>query len=356
MRVRKRWSNSADAFRQPLHPSSQAVSAALDELISVILDNHLLSWYTVSISPSDRSFPNAVERTIREVLLSIRGRLTEVDWAQLGVSTLVPKITHHLEMFQEAQQTLLESSATSASQQPGADPANKDRKKKQASGAQVASEELDLLLSNKYAELAGAAGLHPAVSGASFNSRPSEEKHLRKLIARILQLVMPERERRSSAVTVVTMEVVACAILRPVIEAVADPDLWNRMLDEKAGNAIRERKMVSKLRAALDANPSIAQAPATPKDGSIRRRSENISVKSSSKQFESFLRSLSRCPNLLEAKRLRNDIEINLRRARLPNAYGDESPEAVVKYIDRLVTAKQAIDRRIVDLGGGDVR
>lgn len=111
--------------------------------------------------------------------------------------------------------------------------------------------------------------------------------------------------------------------------------------------------MVNKLRAALDANPNIPKTPTSHVDGTIRRRSEDISLKSTSKQFESFLRSLTRCSNLLEAKRLRNDVEINLRRARLPGAYGDEAPEVLVKYIDRLVTAKQAIDRRIADLGGG---
>ena len=240
IRVRKLWMIENTSLKRPLHPTSPAVSAALDRLLAVILDNHLISWYAVSISPSDPSFQNAVEKVIRETLISLRDKLVNVDWANLGVSTVLPRITSHLVLFQEAQQSLLETSG-SANSNNGLDGISKDRKKKQSLSANPASEEFDLLLSNKYAELAGQAGLHDAVSGASFNSRPSEEKHLRKLIARILELIMPERESGSSAVMVLTMDVVACAIIRPIMEVISDPDLWNRLLDDKAGSAIREQ-------------------------------------------------------------------------------------------------------------------
>jgi len=237
IRVRKIWNAQNTSFRVPLHPSSQNVSAALDRLIAVILQNHLLSWYTVSISPSDPSFPYAVERTIREALLGIRDRLVNLDLAKLGVSTLLPKITNHLELFQEAQQSILESSTTSLEHK------DHDRKKKQGTANTPVSEELDLLLSNKYAELAGDSGLHPAVSGASFNSRPGEEKHLRRIIGNILSMILPPTERASSAVSVMAMEIVACAIIRPIIEAISDPDLWNRLLDDKAGDIIKEQSV-----------------------------------------------------------------------------------------------------------------
>jgi sorting nexin-25 len=240
IRVKKAWSKSNTTFRKPLHPTSAKVSAALDGLVATILENHLLDWYTTSISPSDPSFPNAVEKTIRGSLDSVRDRLVEVDWAKLGVSTILPKITTHLELFIEAQQSLLESS--NASLAPNTQDRNqKIRSKKQSPGANVASDELDLLFANKYAELAGEKGLHPAVSSASFNSRPSEEKHLRSIVYRILKMIMPPREAASPAVLTMATEIVACAIIRPVIESLSDPDLWNRMIDEKAGAIIREQ-------------------------------------------------------------------------------------------------------------------
>ena len=73
--------------------------------------------------------------------------------------------------------------------------------------------------------------------------------------------------------------------------------------------------MVNKLRAALDANSTL-QSPSKVRN-EIKKNAQ-ITVESTGREFEGFLRSLSRCPNLLEAKRLRNDIEINFRRAGLP--------------------------------------
>lgn len=241
-RIRKQWQASKSHQRFQLAPNSLKVSAALDRLIDIILDNYLNSWYKIVISPSDTSFPDAVNRTIRDVLVEIRERLAEVDWASLGVTTLVPKITSHLELFTEAQQTLLSATngAGNAAGQGGF-PEGQGRNKQKSPSAVPAGEELDLLLSEKYAALLDGKGLHPAVSGASFNSRPSEEKHLRFLVERILAVVMPKREADSKAVNVMTMEIVACAVIRPIIEAISDPDLWNRMLDEKAGAAIREQ-------------------------------------------------------------------------------------------------------------------
>ena len=106
-RIRKQWQASKPHQRSQLAPNSLRVSAALDRLITIILDNYLNSWYKIVISPSDPSFPDAVDRTIRDVLVEIREKLAEIDWASLGVTTVVPKITAHLELFTEAQQTLL---------------------------------------------------------------------------------------------------------------------------------------------------------------------------------------------------------------------------------------------------------
>ena len=44
---------------------------------------------------------------------------------------------------------------------------------------------------------------------------------------------MPEREVDSLAVRIIAREIVACAVILPIIELVSDPDFWNRMIDEK---------------------------------------------------------------------------------------------------------------------------
>lgn len=241
IRTKKAWIHSNKSFRIPLHAGSARISLALDRLIATILENHLLNWYTVAISPSDPSFPNAVEATIRHSLLQVFENVVKVDWAKLGVSSLLPKMTHHLEIFTQAQQSMLDSSS-SALPKKGDDISNsKLRKKKQSPGANVASEELDLLLANKYADLSEGRGLHPAVSGTGLNTRPSEEKHLRNVMKKVLRKIMPDKEGSSSAVLVMATEIVACMIIRPAVELLSDPDFWNKTIDEKAGAVIREQ-------------------------------------------------------------------------------------------------------------------
>lgn len=43
---------------------------------------------------------------------------------------------------------------------------------------------------------------------------------------------------------------------------------------------------------------------------------ENITSRTGARQFESFLKHISRCDSLLDARRLRNDIVAELRRTR----------------------------------------
>lgn len=91
--------------------------------------------------------------------------------------------------------------------------------------------------------------------------------------------------------------------------------------------------MVSQFREALDAQGAALSAtsivipssstPATPQPptstgaGSKRpRRTEEISVRTSTKQFESWVRGIGRCGNLADARRLRSDVSGQIRKVR----------------------------------------
>lgn len=136
------------------------------------------------------------------------------------------------------------------------------------------------------------------------------------------------------------------------------------------------RRLISKVRNILE-----AQLP-TPKSQLAegpQSTTEKITMRTDPKQFESFLRSISRCSSLLDARRLRNDIMGEIRRTRTllgahifltPYSYYDlstpnvtannansewingEKTEDVVAFLDRLYTAKRKVEKRIVILGG----
>lgn len=93
------------------------------------------------------------------------------------------------------------------------------------------SDELDLLLAGQYR----GGRLHQALSAAAISTKPTEVEYLRGVVNRILPFVVEERELASSSLRVLVREIVAAAVLQPVIDLLADPDYWNQLVDTYVG-------------------------------------------------------------------------------------------------------------------------
>ncbi|OSX67093.1 hypothetical protein POSPLADRAFT_1030261 [Postia placenta MAD-698-R-SB12] len=331
--TRSQWSHKAPQSLPPLYRDSPVISAALNDILIMIVRDFVLVWYKdISSSPS---FPTAVSSVLHSSMEQVLTRVMTLDISALIVKCIVPKVTAHIEQFRQSEVALRG--------------AGLERRLTQ-------SEELDLLLASRYAGRGGEK-LHRAVDNLSSTfTKQTEENHLRGLVDRALPYILPEKEARSEAVKIVVREIVACSVLYPIMEMLADPDFWNRSIDSVAGAAIRQQRLVSKVRNILEAqlprpNPSVTvPRPST---------TETITIRTDARQFESFLRSINRCSSLLDARRLKNDImgEIRRTRALLSNHEKDdwingEKTEDIVAFLDRLYTAKRKVEKRIVLLGG----
>jgi sorting nexin-25 len=80
----------------------------------------------------------------------------------------------------------------------------------------------------------------------------------------------------------------------------------------------------------------------------------SISIHSSSKHFDQFLRSISKVKALGEARRLRADVERELRNVSsvATDQTNDKDVKTKGKYVERLERAKSHIDERILVLSG----
>jgi len=126
------------------------------------------------------------------------------------VKKILPQVTAHIDQFRESEVALRG--------------AGLERRLTQ-------SEELDLLLANRYAIKGGK--LHHAIENLSTTfTRQTEEAHIRQLVDRALPYVLPPKERNSTTLKIVAREIATCSVLYPVIEMVTDPDFWNRMIDQ----------------------------------------------------------------------------------------------------------------------------
>jgi sorting nexin-25 len=204
------WEKTSDSSRSSFPGAPPFLTSAIDSLLSLILRDFVLKWYS-NISDSS-AFPNAVETTIRETLLTFSTRFATVDWTELLVARLLPLLTAHLENFRTA-----ELSVHGRASQLGTPD----------------TDDLDLFVASRYASEQRSSKLHPAVDVASTNFRPAEEEWLRNLIDSILPLLLPERELDSPAVRIMVREIVSCAVLLPIFEMLGDPDFYNRILDDK---------------------------------------------------------------------------------------------------------------------------
>lgn len=216
--TRSQWSHKPPQSLAPLYPDSAAVSSALNDILTMIIRDFVLVWYReISSSPA---FPTAVSATMNSSLQRILARTSTMDLPALIVKRVMPKITAHIDQFRQSEIALRG--------------AGLERRLTQ-------SEELDLLLASRYASRGGGK-LHPAIDNLSSTfTKQSEENHLRELVDRALPHILPEKEARSKVFKVVVREIVACSVLYPIMDMLADPDFWNRSVDSVAGAAIRQQ-------------------------------------------------------------------------------------------------------------------
>lgn len=207
--TRSQWSQNTTQPLPPLCPQSPEISAALNDILNKIVRDCVWSWYN-DISSSS-SFPAAVSSLLHASLAQLLHRASNIDLAALVVRRILPKITAHVDQFRQSEMALRGTGL--------------ERKLTQ-------SEELDLLLANRYASK-GTARLHPAIDNLStMFTKQNEEMHLRQLIDRVLPFLLPETEAQSKALRIVAREIAACTVLYPVMDIIADPDFWNRMIDQ----------------------------------------------------------------------------------------------------------------------------
>ncbi|KAH7085751.1 PXA domain-containing protein [Paraphoma chrysanthemicola] len=302
---------------EPLYPASFVISDSIDVLIGLILRDFVKSWYgSISKSPT---FVNEVDKAVRAAMGEIRDRILAVDMVETVVSRMLPLVTEHLRASYEAERAV---------------------RGRKLSRNVTDSEELDNAIAAKYKD----GRLHPAASLAYSNTKSIQQQHLRSIVARLLPKVMPPSMSTSSAVNVLIKEIVACAVLSPVMQMLSDPDTWNQLMEGYGRTVLQERKTVRKLRAALDEH-----APPSPKTAK-NIQFPKLAPGDNERRFERFIRAIRQTNTLADARRFRSEISSQLRKDALI-----EGQDPV--YLRRLETARQILDSKVANLRtGGTVR
>ncbi|KAI1041175.1 hypothetical protein LB505_002552 [Fusarium chuoi] len=68
-----------------------------------------------------------------------------------------------------------------------------------------------------------------------------QQDYLRSLVAKIVPKVLPENMLSSRAVSIIIREIVACAVLFPVIQLLSEPDTWNQLMENLGRSMLQDR-------------------------------------------------------------------------------------------------------------------
>ena len=301
--AKKEELTSRSEYRRPIiFPEKRGFSRAVDGFLDLVLRDHVTSWYA-AISPRPR-FQHEIDRVIRSVLLTIAARFTEIDVVEVSVARLLPLFTAHLKDFYEAERAV-----------------------RGKADAVTESEEVDEAVARKFKG--------GRVHAVALASEGGVEGYLRARLGKLLPVVLPGNMLTSRAVTVLVREIVACAVLGPVLQMFCDPDFWNQQIVAFGGPMLRDRKTVKRVRRALDqhatgAAPSGHQFP--------RLRPYN-----GEKQFERFIRAIRHVMSLSEARRVRSEVVRQIRR--------DSQVEGQDQvYLRRLETGKRLLEQKIATI------
>ncbi|EHY55855.1 tRNA (guanine-N(7)-)-methyltransferase (tRNA(m7G46)-methyltransferase) [Exophiala dermatitidis] len=315
--VPEKWQSELSALKtsrryQPaqLYNQSFVVSQALDTLVGLALRDFVSSWYgSISKSPA---FVNEVDRNIRRAIAGIRDRILREDMVNVVVSKVVPILSAHLRDYDLAERAV---------------------RGRSLNRSVTESEELELAIAAKYRD----GKLHPAASLAYPETKTIQQDHLRKMLVRILPFLLPETMLASRAVLVLVKEIVACAVLFPIVQLLADPDTWNQIVEAYGSTTLQDRKTVRRMRAALDQHAS-----PMPK-GKASQELPQLAPNDSERAFERFVRAIRKTKNLSDARRFRSQISSQIQRESMV-----EGQDPV--YLRRLEMAKRVLDQKIAKL------
>ncbi|KAI8342056.1 PXA domain-containing protein [Chlamydoabsidia padenii] len=299
-RLEQQRQQENDPHSAPLCHDNEPISAAFDELVSYVIRDFIQSWFTNVATPNELSFPLAVDRLIRSAASALKHRLAQVDTMSLILNRLVPCITAHLSEFRAAEVAL---------------------RGRFLERSVTESDELDILLASHY--LGGK--LHPALTTAAVTTKPTEVAYLRQVMDRMLPKLVGSDRLGCAPVRVIVREIATCALLQPIMNMLADPDFWNQTID-------------------------------------TQKRHNFGSSRMGRRTFQEFLKMIEEEKNLLDLKRVRNDVVTQIRKKKA--LILDRDPEEVVDgekvddlmvYVNRLGVAKKRVDKRIATLSGEHV-
>lgn len=219
-------SANKESLNEPIVQESFLISETLEELISLILQEFIDSWYTGIIK--DQTFQQSIRVELKYIFKQLRSRVSKLDVSKLLVTRIMPIVNDHLLDYARAE----------------------ERVQAKVNASKTTKEHInhDMDVARQYRH----GKIHPGVTISRTDNDTNEKQYLRLKIQTVLPLVLSQHESTNDITLSLVREILACTVLANVVQLMGEGDFYNLLIVKLIGDNLKRRDQVKKLRAALD--------------------------------------------------------------------------------------------------------
>ncbi|ODV92277.1 hypothetical protein CANCADRAFT_19189, partial [Tortispora caseinolytica NRRL Y-17796] len=293
------------SLQQPvIVPSSFYLSASLSRLLSQIVKSFVASWHSTFASTD--LFPRSVESLLHLILRDVSAKLIGIDWPSTIVCQFLPLVSTHIHEYAYAESLVFGDS-----------------------DSLTESLELDQAICNHYNN----GKLHPALQKRSVSL---QKEWLSTKLLPYTRAILPQQYSSDFSLFLAN-EILACGVVFPTLNALADPNVWNNLILNLAGKTLDEQRTVKKLRSALELHTQDVKL----------YKLARIYPKMENKSFERVTRNLTEITSIAQLRKLKHFYGVALSEERRRQSTTEDAA-----YISRLIYARRIIDQRLKKLSG----
>ncbi|AQZ10406.1 MDM1 (YML104C) [Zygosaccharomyces parabailii] len=256
--------------RNSLFPLCPEISNEIENIINLIIQDFVMSWFSHFNTDSSSVFPQRVKQLLMESVKRLQKLLVNKDEADLVVLRLLPLLNKHFTTFCAAKEAVLSDMTF----------------------AKEGERNIDLSIAVEFDKNYK---LHKALSLRSNCLRQDIARYVKLRVEHVLPFMIDTQELASPYVRVLLREIISSCIVEPLIVKFSDSDTWNLRFISISDKILEEHDQVDEIRKFLSKEVEEQEYPHDSHASKLEIQAVKLELvpELSNKQFEDFLRQIS---------------------------------------------------------------
>lgn len=214
------------SLNEPLFPQSKRISEELDQIVKLVTNDFILSWFQRIDNNLESEFPDNIRLILRNIILKLQNNFMHNDMTSIVAFKLIPLITKHINAYCSARATVLSSNRNRSSN----------------------SDNFNLRTAIEFNNIYR---LHKAISLKPDHLDTDIESYMENKAEKLTKILLNKKELRSNIVIILCREILSKNILLPLIVKFYDPDKLNCLIISISKKIINERNQIQEVKSIL---------------------------------------------------------------------------------------------------------